>query len=549
MRKKMISLMMTVAMGTVMISGATVVKADSDEKETVKLAVWSSGAADNFQKGADEFNKRQDKINFVVEMQSGDYSQYLGAKVASNDLPDMFFLNPYSQVQQFAATGRIVDLSEEGFATKIYDSVKDACSYDGKIYAYPMAVEMLGVYYNQELFEKAGITEVPKTFSQMKEVCEKLQASGITPFAATYKDAWTLNHLFSCLQGAAVGDYESWVADMNAGKGSFRNDNSSLEFEFMDMMKENSGGNYMDADSTSGFNAFASGEAAMIVTGEFSLLNAQSINPDLQVGLFGVPLTENEEDAKLKGKVVILCDNSPEALILPGNFSSFMESSEDWYHRFEMASFLRILRYLAVIMATVLPGLYLAVIRFHTQILPSALILSFAEAREGVPFSSVVELIFLELAFELIREAGVRVPGSLGNAIGIVGGLVIGQAAVEANLVSPIVVMIVALTALGSMTVPNEEFAAAFRLVKYGFLILGGYLGIYGIVLGVYLVIGHLAGLISFGIPYLVPFIKKEQKGSRGEGILRVPLRKRVLRPLYAREEQKIRLKRKESGS
>lgn len=251
----------------------------------------------------------------------------------------------------------------------------------------------------------------------------------------------------------------------------------------------------------------------------------------------------------LKGKVVILCDNSPEALILPGNFSSFMESSEDWYHRFEMASFLRILRYLAVIMATVLPGLYLAVIRFHTQILPSALILSFAEAREGVPFSSVVELIFLELAFELIREAGVRVPGSLGNAIGIVGGLVIGQAAVEANLVSPIVVMIVALTALGSMTVPNEEFAAAFRLVKYGFLILGGYLGIYGIVLGVYLVIGHLAGLISFGIPYLVPFIKKEQKGSRGEGVLRVPLRKRVLRPFYAREEQKIRLKRKESGS
>ena len=251
----------------------------------------------------------------------------------------------------------------------------------------------------------------------------------------------------------------------------------------------------------------------------------------------------------LNGKVVILCDNSPEALILPGNFSSFMESSEDWYHRFEMASFLRILRYLAVIMATVLPGLYLAVIRFHTQILPSALILSFAEAREGVPFSSVVELIFLELAFELIREAGVRVPGSLGNAIGIVGGLVIGQAAVEANLVSPIVVMIVALTALGSMTVPNEEFAAAFRLVKYGFLILGGYLGIYGIVLGVYLVIGHLAGLISFGIPYLVPFIKKEQKGSRGEGVWRVPLRKRVLRPLYAREEQKIRLKRKESGS
>lgn len=112
----------------------------------------------------------------------------------------------------------------------------------------------------------------------------------------------------------------------------------------------------------------------------------------------------------LNGKVAVLCDNSPEALILPGNFNSFMESSEDWYHRFEMASFLLLLRYLAVLMTTVLPGLYLAVIRFHTQVLPTNLILSFAEAREGVPFSSVVELIFLELSFELIREAGVRIP-------------------------------------------------------------------------------------------------------------------------------------------
>lgn len=109
-----------------------------------------------------------------------------------------------------------------------------------------------------------------------------------------------------------------------------------------------------------------------------------------------------------------------------------------------------------------LPGLYLAVIRFHTQILPANLLLSFAEAREGVPFTSVTELILLELAFELIREAGVRVPGALGNAIGIVGGLIIGDAAVSANLVSPIVVMIVALTALGSMVIPDEEFASAF---------------------------------------------------------------------------------------
>lgn len=337
MKRRLVSLMMAVTMGTAMIGGGAVAKADSDEKETVKLAVWSSGAAENFQRGADEFNARQDKINFVVEMQTGDYNQYLGAKVASDDLPDMFFLNPYTQVQQFAETGRIMDLSEEGFTTKIYDSVKDACSYDGKIYAYPMCLEMLGIYYNQELFEKAGITEVPKTLSQMKDACEKLQASGITPFAATYKDAWTLNHLFSCLQGTAVGDYEQWIADMNAGEGSFRNDNSSLEFEFMDMMKENSGGNYMDADSTSGFNAFASGEAAMIATGEFSLLNAASINPDLQVGLFGVPLTENEEDAKLDvdvGICVVVNQNTshPEAVREVLDYLSDNSDENGWMH-------------------------------------------------------------------------------------------------------------------------------------------------------------------------------------------------------------------------
>ncbi len=248
----------------------------------------------------------------------------------------------------------------------------------------------------------------------------------------------------------------------------------------------------------------------------------------------------------LNGKIVVICDNTPYVLILPSSFNGFMESSEDWYHHFEMASFLRVLRYLALFVSVLLPGLYLAVIRFHTQILPTNLLLSFAEAREGVPFSSVTELVFLELSFELIREAGVRVPGSLGNAIGIVGGLVIGQAAVSANLVSPIVVMIVALTALGGMVIPNEEFASAFRLFKYLFLFLGGYLGIFGIVLGIYLTVAHLAGLLSFGMPYLLPFVKKDPVKEVGNGILRPPFRKRKYRPLYARQGERLRLKRRD---
>ena len=249
----------------------------------------------------------------------------------------------------------------------------------------------------------------------------------------------------------------------------------------------------------------------------------------------------------LNGKIVVLCDNTPVGLVLPSTFNGFMESSEDWYHHFEMASFLRVLRYLAMVVAALLPGLYLAVIRFHTQILPPNMILSFAEAREGVPFSSVVELTFLELSFELIREAGVRIPGALGNTIGIVGGLIIGQAAVTANIVSPIVVIIVALTALSSMALPNEEFAAAFRLLKYGFLFLGGYLGIFGLVIGIYFVLAHLAGLLSFGLPYLTPFVKKEGDKKTGSGILRVPFKERKRRSVYAREEEKVRLKRRSS--
>lgn len=308
----------------------------SEGKTPVKLVVWSSGAAENFQKGAEVFNKRQDKIDFQVEMQTGDYSQYLGAKVASEDLPDMFFLNPYSQVQQFAENDRILDLSEQKFNSKIYDSVKNACSYDGKTYAYPMCLEMLGIYYNEELFEKAGIAEAPQTFEELKVVCAKLQENNITPFAATYKDAWTLNHLYSCLQGNAVEDGAAWVSEMNEGKGSFKNDNSNRVFEFMDLMKENSGSNYMDADSTAGFNAFASGEAAMIASGEFSLLNADSINPDLKVGLFGIPSTESKAKLDVDVGICIAVNKNSKHLeetLEVLDYISDNEDKEGWiYH-------------------------------------------------------------------------------------------------------------------------------------------------------------------------------------------------------------------------
>ena len=184
--------------------------------------------------------------------------------------------------------------------------------------------------------------------------------------------------------------------------------------------------------------------------------------------------------AILEGRIVLLSDNSPVALILPATYNTYIQTSDDYYSRWEIASFTRALRYLASFMAMVFPGLYLAMTNFHTQIVPTDLLLSLAAARQGVPFPAMVEVIIMEIAFELLREAGVRLPGANGNTIGIVGGLIIGQAAVDANIVSPIVVIVVALTALCSFAVPNEEFATAFRILKFMFIFLCGSLGFFG---------------------------------------------------------------------
>ena len=196
----------------------------------------------------------------------------------------------------------------------------------------------------------------------------------------------------------------------------------------------------------------------------------------------------------LDGRILLLCDNSPVGILFPASFDSFLKVSEDRYHHFLIVSFERLLRYAAVFLALWISGGYLAVTGFHTQVLPTKLLLAFAEARKGVPFPGILEILLMEFAFELIREAGVRMPGPLGGTIGIVGGLIIGDAAVSANLVSPMTVVVVAVSALCSLAIPNEEFGAPFRLLKFGFILLGGWLGIFGMVLGTFLLAGHLAG-------------------------------------------------------
>ncbi len=250
----------------------------------------------------------------------------------------------------------------------------------------------------------------------------------------------------------------------------------------------------------------------------------------------------------LEGKVVVLVDNSPIALLLPTDINSFLKTTDDYYNRFYMATFARLLRYAAAFFALTLPGLYIAMTNFHTQILPTPLLLSFWEARAGVPFPAALEVLLMELSFELLREAGVRLPGTMGNTIGIVGGLIIGQAAVEANLVSPIVVIVVAFTALCSFAIPNEEFAFSFRILKFVIIGLSAWMGYFGFLIGIYAVLIHLAGLKSFGNSYLTPYVAAGVNAHQDEkdALVRFPLRMLKKRPVYANPRERIKLKKKE---
>lgn len=252
--------------------------------------------------------------------------------------------------------------------------------------------------------------------------------------------------------------------------------------------------------------------------------------------------------AILEGRAAILLDHSPEALILPATVDSMFQTNDDYYRHFMVVSFLRLIRYLSAFFAAFLPGIYVAASCYHTQLLPTNLVLSLAEARAGVPFPVLLEVLLMELAFELIREAGLRMPGAIGNTIGIVGGLIIGQSAVSANLVSPMTVVVVALTALGSFSVPNEEFSEALRLIKYVNIFLGGALGIVGIMLGANFLALHLARLQSFGVPYLSPFAAPEVNDSYDlrDGLLRWPMRTLLRRPFFAWHGQRTRMRWKE---
>lgn len=236
----------------------------------------------------------------------------------------------------------------------------------------------------------------------------------------------------------------------------------------------------------------------------------------------------------LEGKVAIIIDNTPFALIVPAIFSEFLQAPEDYYESFD---FIRSFRWLGLLVATFLPSIYVALSTYHQEMIPISLIFSMAAGREGVPFPAVIEALIMEISFDFLREAGTRMPRSVGQAVGIVGALVIGQAAVAAGIVSPIMVIIVSGAAVASFMIPNYSASIAIRFIRYPFLLLAGLLGLPGIFWGILMLLFHLASLRSFGVPYLYP-IAPSVPGEWRDVFIKAPRWMMNFRPMLLRTGQ-----------
>ncbi|PNE07707.1 spore germination protein [Priestia megaterium] len=224
----------------------------------------------------------------------------------------------------------------------------------------------------------------------------------------------------------------------------------------------------------------------------------------------------------LEGRIAIFVDGTPFVLIAPALFIQFFQSAEDYYARFDIATSIRLLRVFMFMISLIAPATYVAVTTFHQEMVPTTLIVALAAQRESVPFPAFVEAFFMEVTFEILREAGIRLPKAIGSAVSIVGALVIGQAAVQAGIVSPAMVIIVSITAIASFATPSFDMAISARLIRFLFILGAATFGFYGIILILLVGVGHLCSLRSFGVPYmtpLAPFIP----ASNEDTLIRLP--------------------------
>ncbi|TSB45433.1 spore germination protein [Alkalicoccobacillus porphyridii] len=238
----------------------------------------------------------------------------------------------------------------------------------------------------------------------------------------------------------------------------------------------------------------------------------------------------------LEGRIIVMTDGSPTALIAPISISAFFQSPDDYNIHFILGSFYRVIRFLSVFIAVTLPALYISVVAFNYEILPNPIILPVKNSLANIPYPPLIEALIMELTIELIREAGVRLPSPIGQTIGIVGGLVIGEAVVNAGLVSNMMIIVVALTAVASFVIPSPEMNSVVRVLRFPFMFLAAIFGILGVTLASMLLLMHLCKLTSFGRPYLSPIAPFRLKDMKDTAI-RMPVWFLNTRPLAVKPQ------------
>lgn len=238
--------------------------------------------------------------------------------------------------------------------------------------------------------------------------------------------------------------------------------------------------------------------------------------------VFNTELPDNVAGQLLEGKIAILVEGTPNVLIAPTQLVTFFQSTEDYYQRFFYASLLRVLRFGSVFISLFFPSLYIAITTFHRDMLPASLLISLAAQREGVPFPAFFEAMIMEITFEILREAGLRMPRAIGQAVSVVGTLVIGQAAVEAGIVSAAMVIVVSITAISTFTVPAYSMSIPIRVLRFVFMGVAASFGLFGIIMGFFVLMLHLCALRSFGEPFMAPMAPYKQTDMQ-DALFRLP--------------------------
>lgn len=242
--------------------------------------------------------------------------------------------------------------------------------------------------------------------------------------------------------------------------------------------------------------------------------------------------------ALTEGRAALLLNGSPAALVFPTTVFELSHAASDDYMRVPYANMSRIIRVITTFASMLLPGLYLATTLYHQEVIPTYLLYSISASRENVPFPSVIELILMDISFEMIREAGLRMPGPIGSTLGIVGGLILGQAAVSAKIVSPIMIIVIALTGIGSFATPDYSLGWSFRIMRLIFIAAGAFFGFYGIAAGIVIYGLMLGSLKSFGVPFVAPAPKAGSSGTSGAVFVN-PVWRREKRPAFLAPRKK----------